>query len=138
MSETTTNLDLFKYDTVIDAKEPFNINECMNDNWDKIDNFAASVNQVFSSDFSSQLDKKVFSDINDELSQKLEAQVLLASNGYIKFNSCVSFRDSFFLLYIKSLYFIFQIFIQMISHFIKNIVILKKSPFNKMIYQPAL
>lgn len=89
MSTTTKNLQLFKYDTITDIKQPFNIDECMNDNWDKIDAFASSINSIFSSSFTSQLDKKVFSDINAELNQKLEAQVLLATNGYIKFNNGV-------------------------------------------------
>ena len=87
MSNTTEKLTLFKYDTTADAKQPFNLNTCMNDNWDKIDAFAKSVDTVFASDFSSQLDKKVFKDINDKLGQKLEAEVLLAENGYIKFNN---------------------------------------------------
>ena len=87
MSNTTEKLSLFKYDTTADAKQPFNLNTCMNDNWDKIDAFAKSVDTVFASDFSSQLDKKVFKDINDKLGQKLEAEVLLAENGYIKFNN---------------------------------------------------
>lgn len=89
MSTTTEKLSLFKYDTTADAKQPFSITNCMNNNWDKIDAFAKSVDTVFASDFSSQLDKKVFSDINDKLGQKLEAEVLLAENGYIKFNNGV-------------------------------------------------
>lgn len=89
MSTTTEKLSLFKYDTTADAKQPFSITNCMNNNWDKIDAFAKSVDTVFASDFSSQLDKKVFKDINDKLGQKLEAEVLLAENGYIKFNNGV-------------------------------------------------
>ena len=87
MSETTSKLSLFKYNTTADAKQPFNIKDCMNDNWDKLDAFATSVDTIFSSSFSSNLDKKVFSDINKELGKKLEADVLLAENGYIKFNN---------------------------------------------------
>lgn len=87
MSETTSKLSLFKYNTTADAKQPFSINDCMNDNWDKLDAFATSVDTIFSSSFSSNLDKKVFSDINKELGNKLEADVLLAENGYIKFNN---------------------------------------------------
>ena len=87
MSETTSKLSLFKYNTTADAKQPFSIKDCMNDNWDKLDAFATSVDTIFSSSFSSNLDKKVFSDINKELGKKLEADVLLAENGYIKFNN---------------------------------------------------
>ena len=43
MSTTTEILDLFKYDTETDKKEKFNINQCLNNNWDKIDNFAKEV-----------------------------------------------------------------------------------------------
>ena len=91
MSETTSKLSLFKYNTTADAKQPFSIKDCMNDNWDKLDAFATSVDTIFSSSFSSNLDKKVFSDINKELGKKLEADVLLAENGYIKFNNKVLF-----------------------------------------------
>ena len=87
MSETTSKLSLFKYNTTADAKQPFSIKDCMKDNWDKLDAFATSVDTIFSSSFSSNLDKKVFSDINKELGKKLEADVLLAENGYIKFNN---------------------------------------------------
>lgn len=44
MSSTTTNLSLFKYDTVADAKSKFNIDTALNDNFDKIDTFAGNVN----------------------------------------------------------------------------------------------
>ena len=104
MSETTSKLSLFKYNTTADAKQPFSIKDCMNDNWDKLDAFATSVDTIFSSSFSSNLDKKVFSDINKELGKKLEADVLLAENGYIKFNSLVSFLMIFSRYCIKLIY----------------------------------
>jgi len=37
MSSSTTNINLFKYDTVADKKSTFNINTALNDNFDKID-----------------------------------------------------------------------------------------------------
>lgn len=37
MSEYTKNLNLFKYDTISDAKQPFDIQKALNENWDKID-----------------------------------------------------------------------------------------------------
>ena len=37
MSTTTDVLSLFKYDPVADADSTFNIGQCMNDNWDKLD-----------------------------------------------------------------------------------------------------
>ena len=95
MSETTPKLSLFKYNTTADAKQPFSIKDCMNDNWDKLDAFATSVDTIFSSSFSSNLDKKVFSDINKELGKKLEADVLLAENGYIKFNNSLIIQQGY-------------------------------------------
>lgn len=37
MSEYTPNLNLFKYDPINDSKEPFDIEKCLNENWDKLD-----------------------------------------------------------------------------------------------------
>lgn len=37
MSTTTTNLGLFKYDVTMDANVPFNINNALNNNWDRLD-----------------------------------------------------------------------------------------------------
>lgn len=37
MSTYTENLNLFKYDTSIDGKQVFSIDQAMNENWDKID-----------------------------------------------------------------------------------------------------
>lgn len=42
MSTTTTNLGLFKYNIDTDSHLAFNINQALNDNWDIIDEFAAS------------------------------------------------------------------------------------------------
>ena len=42
MSTTTQNLGLFKYDLSTDGEELFKIDRCLNNNWDIIDNFAAS------------------------------------------------------------------------------------------------
>ena len=93
MSSYTTNLQLFKYNTATDGKQVFSINDAMNDNWDKIDAFAKAIKDL--SNLSSVGENR-FTQINNELSQKLEAQVSLAQNGYIKFNSLVSFCQPFF------------------------------------------
>lgn len=37
MSTTTSNLELFKYDTEADQEELFNLDTALNNNWDKID-----------------------------------------------------------------------------------------------------
>jgi hypothetical protein len=42
MSVLTDILKLFKYDTVADKKQTFNIDKALNENFDKIDNFAKS------------------------------------------------------------------------------------------------
>ena len=88
MSSYTTNLQLFKYNTATDGKQVFSIDDAMNDNWDKIDAFAKAIKDL--SNLSSVGEKR-FTDINNELSQKLEAQVSLAQNGYIKFNNGITF-----------------------------------------------
>ena len=115
MSTTTANLELFKYNTTTDASTPFSINTALNDNWDKIDAFASGIDMLFNGDLSDATGKNLFSDINTELGKKLEADVLLEENGYIKFNSLVTFASYFtkeslkfmyagIILYIKSIY----------------------------------
>ena len=44
MSTRTTNLGLFKYDTVNDSELPFSIDDALNDNWDILDETAADLN----------------------------------------------------------------------------------------------
>ena len=46
MSSKTENLELFKYDTEKDTKSTFSIEKALNENWDKIDNFAKHVKFV--------------------------------------------------------------------------------------------
>ena len=94
MSSYTTNLRLFKYNTATDGKQVFSIDDAMNDNWDKIDAFAKAIKDL--SNLSSVGEKR-FTNINNELSQKLEAQVSLAQNGYIKFNNGVILQYGFLL-----------------------------------------
>lgn len=47
MSSTTTNLELFKYDTITDGNLPFNINDALNANWDIIDNAVGEVSETY-------------------------------------------------------------------------------------------
>ncbi len=54
MSTNTTNLDLFKYDPVIDKDSTFNITTALNDNWDKID-----------ADSATKIDKSIITTPND-------------------------------------------------------------------------
>ena len=44
MSALTNFLDLFKYDKEVDANNTFNIETALNQNWDKVDAFAKSIN----------------------------------------------------------------------------------------------
>lgn len=54
MSELTKILKLFKYDTKKDRKRTFNISQCLNDNWDKIEKdmglFAYNSDAIYSKD----------------------------------------------------------------------------------------
>ncbi len=47
MSTNTETLELFKYDSATDASSNFNIKQALNDNWDKLDANAESVNTNF-------------------------------------------------------------------------------------------
>lgn len=84
MSSSTSTLELFKYDTSTDGKEVFSINTALNANWDKIDSFASAIKSL--SNLDAQGEKR-FTDIQNSLANKLEADVLLEENGYIKFNN---------------------------------------------------
>lgn len=44
MPKETQTLRLFEYDTATDGNQLFNINMSLNENWDKIDDFAESTN----------------------------------------------------------------------------------------------
>ena len=83
MSTTTSDLQLFKYDTSTDGKEVFSISSALNANWDKIDSFASAIKSL--SNLSTEGEKR-FTDLENSIANKLEADVLLAENGYIKFN----------------------------------------------------
>lgn len=83
MAESTAELELFKYDEVADASQVFSFEQALNDNWDKIDAFAGAIKSLSNLDAEGE---KRFEDIWTELDKKLEAEVLLSENGYIKFN----------------------------------------------------
>lgn len=84
MAQSTEELELFKYDEVADASQVFSFEQALNDNWDKIDSFAGAIKSL--SNLDAQGEKR-FEDIWTELDKKLEAEVLLSENGYIKFNN---------------------------------------------------
>ena len=86
MAESTAELELFKYDEVADASQVFSFEQALNDNWDKIDAFAGAIKSLSNLDAEGE---KRFEDIWTELDKKLEAEVLLSENGYIKFNNSV-------------------------------------------------
>lgn len=46
MATYTSKLNLFKYDTVNDASEVFNINAALNNNWDKLDDLCTPTYQT--------------------------------------------------------------------------------------------
>jgi len=88
MSTTTSDLQLFKYDTSTDGKEVFSISSALNANWDKIDSFASAIKSL--SNLSTEGEKR-FTDLENSIANKLEADVLLAENGYIKFNNLLGY-----------------------------------------------
>lgn len=103
MPKYTENLNLFEYDVEKDGKNTYNISQCLNDNWDKIDsalgnvanltteqkaNFVSAINEIVSN-----LDKKSSIDLNNLsalgqsiLDRKVEVEALLQQNGYAKFS----------------------------------------------------
>lgn len=83
MAESTPELELFKYNESTDADQVFSFDQALNDNWDKIDSFAGAIKSLSNLDAEGE---KRFEDIWTELDKKLEAEVLLSENGYIKFN----------------------------------------------------
>lgn len=102
MSNNTANLELFKYDAEADKKEKFNITKALNNNFDKIDEFAAAIKLLIAQKATTSLDNldeageakfnNLLSAINaltDTVNGKLSASVLKAANGYIKFNNSV-------------------------------------------------
>lgn len=84
MAESTPELELFKYNESTDADQVFSFDQALNDNWDKIDSFAGAIKSLSNLDAEGE---KRFEDIWTELDKKLEAEVLLSENGYIKFNN---------------------------------------------------
>ena len=102
MSETTTNLELFKYNPNTDGDQTFNIDNALNNNFDKLDtvigalanltteqktNLVAAINEIITNlDEKSSIDLDNLSSIGQGiLDAKIEAEALTAQNGYIKF-----------------------------------------------------
>ena len=83
MATETDELKLFKYNPDTDGENIFSIQQALNENWDKIDTFATAIKSL--KNLSAEGEKR-FEDILAKLDKKLEAQALLAENGYIKFN----------------------------------------------------
>ena len=75
MSKTTDNLNLFEYDVETDAKKTFNIQQSMNDNFDKIDAFAGNVPDKDLSNLSTTgqgvIDAKVSRSYGDKLFNRI-------------------------------------------------------------------
>ncbi|OLA94793.1 MAG: hypothetical protein BHW64_01930 [Candidatus Melainabacteria bacterium LEY3_CP_29_8] len=69
MPTETQNLNLFKYDPVQDAKSTFNLQQSLNDNWDKIDNYSLSMYNVLNTKATTSLDN-----LTDEGRGKFDGQ----------------------------------------------------------------
>ena len=92
MSSTTTNLNLFKYDTATDGKEVFSINTALNDNWDKIDTSVGELDSVLTSLRSSLATVATSGSYNDLKNKPNIADTAfpaksIASSGYVKLAS---------------------------------------------------
>lgn len=94
MSTTTTNFDLFKYDTTADAQTAFSITNALNNNWDKLD--ANCVKRGSTTDATGSTTRPVYVDASGQIQpcaneipsgDFLTATTSLAENGYIKFSN---------------------------------------------------
>ena len=108
MSEQTQNLNLFKYNTKTDGQEVFSIDKALNDNWDKIDAFSQSIKSLKNLD---EEGEKRFDNIWAELNKKLEAEVLLEENGYIKFNRMLDCSLPKLIIYIQNIYKLYKMYV---------------------------
>lgn len=97
MSTTTSNFNLFKYDTTADAQTAFSITNALNNNWDKLD--SNCVRRLSTSAATGSGVRPVYVDasgqvqtINYDLpsTQPLTATTSLSENGYIKFSILLS------------------------------------------------
>ena len=93
MSTYTQNLNLFKYDVVADRKAPYNIIECLNNNWDKLDvaygDLTTSLNNAVST---MRLDlnrtkQEVQTQLEETEEEVRDCLKCTYTNGYIKFNN---------------------------------------------------
>lgn len=93
MSTTTSNFDLFKYDTTADAQTAFSITNALNNNWDKLD--ANCVRRLSTSAATGSSVRPVYVDATGQIqtikydlpdTQPLTATTSLSENGYIKFS----------------------------------------------------
>lgn len=103
MATSTTNLKLYKYNTATDGTSVFSIENALNANWDKIDTFAATCANKSLSNLDTTGENR-FTNIWTELNKKLEAEVSLGKNGYIKFNSLLSYTLQKLIKFMKYLY----------------------------------
>ena len=76
MSTQTNKLGLFKYDPIVDKEELFDIQEALNDNWDKIDNSIPVIVDVEVVD-SSTGKYKLVNHTYAELVEKLESGIAM-------------------------------------------------------------
>jgi len=93
MSTTTSNFNLFKYDTTTDASSAFNITNALNNNWDALD--ANCVRRGSTSAATGSATKPVYVNDSGQVvacsgtlpeGDCLTATTLLDENGYIKFS----------------------------------------------------
>lgn len=97
MSSRTTNFNLFKYDTVADAKTAFSITDALNNNWDTLD--ANCVKRNSQSQATGSNTQPVYVDATGQImpcddystiASGLQATTSLGENGYIKFSKLLT------------------------------------------------
>lgn len=95
MSNLTPNLELFKYNLSTDGREPFNITQSLNNNWDTLDNAYLTLDNKINNisilpDQEGNSGKFLMTDGNSPSwsnINSLSATTYLATNGYIKFSN---------------------------------------------------
>ena len=93
MATSTTNFELFKYNTTTDASTAFSIDNALNANWDKLD--SNCVRRLSTSAATGNTVTPVYVDSSGQIQTctreipeggGLTATVSLSENGYIKFS----------------------------------------------------
>ena len=92
MSLYTTFLKLFKYNLETDKKNTFNIQLCLNDNWDKIENFARNISEQITSNYNSLNNSKLNLNLSNCTIPYITNVHISGTSGYILFSNKLSIQ----------------------------------------------